>query len=49
MNALKVVGAATIAAGKLTNQDVLFIISIIVTVLGMIQEYLSHREKEKEG
>ena len=46
MNGLKVAGAAAIAAGKLTNQDVLFIISIIITVLGMIQEYLSYREKE---
>jgi len=46
VNALKIVGAATIAAGKMTNQDILFIISIIITVLGMIQEYLSHREKE---
>ena len=45
MNKLKIIGASAIAAGKLTNQDILFIISIIVTVLGMIQEYLSHREK----
>ena len=46
MNKLKVVGAATIAAGKLTNQDWLFILSIVITVLGMIQEYLRHREKK---
>lgn len=46
MNKLKIIGAATIAAGDLTNQDWLFILSILITVLGMIQEYLSHREKE---
>lgn len=46
MNALKVVGAATIAAGQITRQDWLFILSILITVLGMIQEYLSHREKK---
>lgn len=46
MNKLKIIGASAIAAGKLTNQDILFILSILITVLGMIQEYLSHREKE---
>jgi len=45
MNKLKVIGASAIAAGKITNQDILFIISIIITVLGMIQEYLKSREE----
>lgn len=46
MNKLKVTGAAAIAAGGLTNQDWLFILSILLTVLGMIQEYLKGREKK---
>lgn len=47
MNKLKVSGAAFIAAGQLTNQDWLFILSIIITVLGMVQSYLENREEER--
>lgn len=43
---MKVIGASAIAAGELTKQDWLLILSIIITVLGMIQEYLKTRENE---
>lgn len=49
MNKLKLSGAALIGAGQLTNQDWLFILSIVITVLGMIQSYLENREKKEEG
>ena len=48
MNYLKATGAAAIVGAKLTNQDWLFILSIIVTVLGMIQSYLENREENTE-
>ena len=33
-----------IALGGLTNEEILLILSIIITVLGMIQDYLKNRE-----
>ncbi len=45
MGFMKSCGVGMIALGKLTNQDILFIVSIALTVLGMIQEYLNNREK----
>ena len=39
-NTLKWIGAGLVATGLLTNDQLLLIISIIVTVLGMIQSYL---------
>lgn len=47
MNKLKVVGASMIAAGQLTTQDWLFVLSILITVLGMIQDYLQNRKPRK--
>jgi len=44
MNKLKITGMGMIAAGHLTTQDWLFILSIVVTVLGMIQDYLQNRD-----
>lgn len=46
MNKLKVVGAGMVAAGGLTKQDWLFILSILITLLGMLQEYLKGRKKD---
>lgn len=45
MNKLKLTGAGMIALGNLTNEEWLFILSIIITVLGMIQDYLRDRKK----
>ena len=45
MNLFKVSGAGLVAAGTLTNQDWILLISIVITVLGMIQDYLQNREK----
>lgn len=45
MNKLKYAGVAALSAGKITKQDWLFILSIIITVLGMIQSYLENRKK----
>lgn len=44
MNKLKLIGAGAVGAGALTNQDWLFILSIVITVLGMIQSYLETRK-----
>lgn len=44
MNRLKIIGASLIVAEKLTNAEWILIISIIVTILGMIQDYLKNRE-----
>lgn len=46
MNKLKVSGAALVAAGQLTNQEWILLLSIVITVLGMIQSYLENREKK---
>ncbi len=46
MNLAKVTGVGLIAASKITNQEWILIISIIITVLGMIQDYLENRRKK---
>ncbi len=43
MNSAKMVGGAALVAGGLTNQDWILILSIVITVLGMIQDYLKDR------
>ena len=43
MNSAKIVGATALVAGGLTNADWLLILSIVITVLGMIQDYLKER------
>lgn len=44
MNRLKITGLGLVAVGKITTQDWILIISILVTVLGMIQDYLQRKE-----
>lgn len=44
MNKLKGVGLALVAAGGLTSEEWILILSIIVTIAGMIQTYLENRE-----
>lgn len=44
MNKLKLTGISMIALGKLTNEEWLLVLSIIITVLGMIQDYLKNRK-----
>lgn len=44
MNSAKLVGGAALVAGGLTNQDWILILSIAITVLGMIQDYLKERK-----
>lgn len=44
MNKLKYAGMAALAGGGLSKQDWLFIISILLTVLGMLQSYLENRK-----
>ncbi len=48
VNKLKVSGMAALVGAQMSNQDWLFILSIVITVLGMIQSYLENR-KEKRG
>ena len=45
LNKLKIAGASLVAVGGLTKQDWIFIISVAVTVLGMIQDYLDRRSR----
>ena len=49
MNKLKISGMAALVGAQMSNQDWLFVLSIIITVLGMIQSYLENREKKEEG
>ena len=44
MNKLKIIGTSLIGLNRLTNEEWLLIISIIITVLGMIQDYLQTRK-----
>jgi len=44
MNKLKITGLGLIGLNRLTNEEWLLIISIIITVLGMIQDYLRDRK-----
>jgi len=43
MNKLKIAGMTMLGAGGLTNDQLLLIISILLTVLGLLQEYLKNR------
>ena len=45
MNKLKIIGTSLIGLNRLTNEEWLLIISIIITVLGMIQDYLQTRKE----
>jgi len=45
VNKLKAGGLITLAAGGLTNEEWLLILSILITVLGMIQDYLKGRKE----
>ncbi|GAI18486.1 unnamed protein product [marine sediment metagenome] len=42
---MKLTGASMIALGNLTSEEWLLVLSIIITVLGMIQDYLKDRKK----
>ena len=44
MNKLKLIGAGVLAGGGLTKNDWLFILSIMITVLGMLQSYWENRD-----
>ena len=45
MNKAKIAGLGIVALGGLTTQEWLFLLSILVTVLGMIQDYMKdHKE-----
>ncbi len=44
MNLAKISGGVLIVAGKLTNQDWIQIIAIVIMVLGMIQDYLEGKK-----
>ena len=46
MNNLKKCGVVAVSVGTITESDVILIISIVITVLGMVQEAL---KKRKEG
>lgn len=46
MNLLKKTGLGLVAAGGLTNEQIILLISILVTVLGMIQDYLEGRKNK---
>ncbi len=44
MNFLKITGGSLVVAARLTNQDWIQIIAIVIMVLGMIQDYLENKE-----
>ena len=48
VNKLKLTGISMIALGKLTNEEWLLVLSIIITVLGMIQDYLKNRKTSRD-
>jgi len=37
-------GAGLIAVGEMTKEDWIFVISIVITLLGMLQDYLARRK-----
>lgn len=45
MNKLKAAGIGLVATGAITTEQWILILSIIVTVAGMIQSYLENRTK----
>jgi hypothetical protein len=44
LNAAKLIGAVTFVTATLTREDWVFIISVLMTILGLIQEYINHRD-----
>lgn len=44
MNLLKVSGGALIVAARISNQEWIQIIAIVIMVLGMIQDYLENKK-----
>lgn len=46
MNTAKVLGAAAIVVGTVSREDWFFILSVLITILGMIQEYLKYRNAQ---
>jgi len=44
VNKLKLTGIGMVALGGLTSEEWILILSIVITVLGMIQEYLKDRK-----
>ena len=45
--AIKYLGVASLWASTLRREDIYFIISLIITILSMILDYLKHREEEE--
>ncbi len=45
MNKLKSIGLGLATAGGLTNDQIMLCISILITLLGMIQDYLRERNQ----
>ena len=48
MNKLKFVGISALVGGQMSNQDWLFVISLVLTLLGMLQDYLREKNNKKE-
>ncbi len=46
MNKLKAIGAGMIGLNRITNDQWLLILSIAITILGMVQDYLRDRKKK---
>ena len=44
MNLAKISGAGLLAASKLTNQDWIAILGILIMILGMVQDYLKNKK-----
>ena len=44
VNKLKLTGIGMVALGGLTSEEWILLLSIVITVLGMIQEYLKGRK-----
>lgn len=44
MNFLKITGGSLIVAARITNQEWIQIIAIIIMVLGMVQDYLENNK-----
>lgn len=44
MNKLKLAGLASVAASLGTSEEWLLVISILLTVLGMLQDYLKNKD-----
>lgn len=44
MNSAKIIGGAVLVGGRLTTQDWIQILGIMIVVLGMLQDYLKERK-----